>query len=161
MTVSATKIAHRRPLRFLALVLAGSIVLGTVQAQPASAALTDKEKKLVSLVNKARTNRGKSKLQVNAKLSELARKHSNVMVNQNNAVKHSTNKQLLSYMNKANCVARIGENVGAASTVPQMHQAFMNSPGHKQNILESYWKKVGVGIKKSDGRLWTTELFCV
>jgi uncharacterized protein YkwD len=153
--------ARRRPLRLLAVVLAGTIALGTVQAQPASAALTTKEKKLVSLINKARGNHGKSKLQVSGKLSELARKHSNAMANQNNPVKHSTNNQLLTYMNKANCVARIGENVGAASEVLEMHQAFMDSPGHKQNILESYWKKVGVGIKKSNGRLWTTELFCV
>jgi uncharacterized protein YkwD len=161
MTVSAAAIAHRRPLRFLAVVLSGTILLGTVQAQPASAELTDKEKKLVSLINKARTNRGHSKLKVSSRLSELARKHSNAMVSQNNPVKHSTNKQLLSYMDKANCAARIGENVGAASTVLQMHQAFMDSPGHRENVLESYWKKVGVGIKKSKGRLWTTELFCV
>jgi uncharacterized protein YkwD len=158
-----TRSAHatrRRPLRSLAVVLAGAIALGAVQAQPASAELTDKEKKLVSLINKARGNHGKSKLQVSGKLSELARKHSNVMINQNNPVKHSSTNQLLSYMNKANCVAKIGENVGAAWEVPEMHQAFMKSPGHRQNILGS-WKKVGVGIKKSGGRLWTTELFCV
>jgi uncharacterized protein YkwD len=152
---------HRRPLRLLAVVLAGTIVLGAVQAQPASAALRVSEKKIASLINKARTQRDKKKLQVSAKLSELARKHSNAMANQNDPVKHSSTKQLLSYMDKANCVAKIGENVGAASTALQMHQAFMDSPGHKENILETYWSKVGVGVKKSGGRLWTTELFCV
>jgi uncharacterized protein YkwD len=152
---------RRRPLRLLAVVLAGTIVLGAVQAQPATAELRDSEKKIASLINKARTQRGRSKLQVSAKLSELARKHSNAMANQNDPVKHSTTNQLLTYMKKSNCVARIGENVGAASTALEMHQAFMKSPGHKENILETYWKKVGVGVKKSGGRLWTTELFCV
>jgi uncharacterized protein YkwD len=150
---------RRRPLRLLAVVLAATIVLGAVQAQPASAALTDSEKKLVSLINKARTQRGRSKLQVSGKLSELARKHSNAMINQNNPVKHSTTNQLLTYMDKSNCVARIGENVGTAFSALQMHQAFMKSAGHKENILGS-WKKVGVGVRKSGGRLWTTELFC-
>lgn len=160
--MTTTMLAYRRrPLRLLAVVLAGTIVLGAIQTQPATAELTDSEKKIASLINKARTQRGRSKLQVSAKLSELARKHSNVMVNQNDPVKHSTTNQLLSYMDKANCVAKVGENVGAASTALQMHQAFMDSPGHKENILETYWKKVGVGVKKSGGRLWTTELFCV
>jgi uncharacterized protein YkwD len=158
---TTTTLTDRRPLRLLAVVLAGTILLGAVQAQPASAALTDNEKKLVSLINKARKNHSKGTLKVSAKLSELARKHSNAMANQNDPVKHSTTNQLLTYMNKSNCVARIGENVGAASTALEMHQAFMKSPGHKENILESYWKKVGVGVRKSGGRLWTTELFCV
>jgi uncharacterized protein YkwD len=152
---------RRRPLRLLAVVLAGTIVFGAIQAQPATAALTDSEKKIASLINKARTQRGRGKLQVSATLSELARKHSNAMVNQNDPVKHSTTNQLLTYMDKANCAARIGENVGAASTALDMHQAFMKSPGHKENILATYWKKVGVGVKKSGGRVWTTELFCV
>jgi uncharacterized protein YkwD len=157
MTSSAP--LKRRSARLVALVLA--ITLGfTLGAPPASATLSEPEKKLVSLINKARLNHDKGKLQTSGVLSKLARKHSTVMMNKGNPVLHSSTTQLLNYMDKANCSARIGENVGRASDVNEMHQAFMGSTGHKQNILGS-WKKVGVGIRKSGGNVWTTELFCV
>lgn len=161
MTSYSTVLARRWPIRSLAVALGMTILLGAVQADHASAALKDSEKKMVSLVNKARANHDKDTLKVSVTLSELARKHSNAMASDNNALKHSSTSQLLSYMKKANCAARIGENVGAAPNVLQMHQAFMDSKGHRENILAAYWRKVGVGIKKSGGRVWTTELFCV
>lgn len=156
MSISTTARKHTK---LLALAVGATIMLSGVQASPASAALSTPEKKLVSLINKARTKRGLGKLKVNGALSKKARKHSTAMMKQGNPVMHSSTKQLFNYMDGANCVARIGENVGTASSVTEMHQAFMKSPGHRHNILGS-WKKVGVGIRISNGRFWTTELFC-
>ena len=150
-----------RRTRILVVLTALLVVLGSLMATPASAALTSREKKLAALVNKARVNHKRGKLQVSAKLSMLAHKHSSAMAAKDEPLLHSTSNQLLSYMGTVNCVARIGENVGTNYTVPAMHKAFMDSPGHRENILETYWTKVGVGVKKVDGMLWVTELFCV
>jgi uncharacterized protein YkwD len=150
--------ARGRLVAILTLVL---VTFALVQAPPASAALNPKEKKLVILIQKARKNHGESKLNLNQKLSNLARKHSAQMVNHKNPVMHSSTGQLYKYMDAANCHSSIGENVGMDYTIPQMHQAFMQSSGHRANILRSYWRKVGVGVKVHNNRVWVTEIFCV
>lgn len=45
----------------------------------------------------------------------------------------------------------------AESTV----QGWMNSPGHRQNILTAYWKREGIGVAISrDDKVYITEDFC-
>jgi uncharacterized protein YkwD len=150
--------ARGRLVAILTLVL---VTFALIQAPPASAALTPKEKKLVIKIQKARLNHGLPKLNLNQKLSSLARKHSTQMVNQGNPVMHSSTGQLYNYMDQANCYSSIGENVGMHYSIPQMHQAFMQSSGHRANILRSSWRKVGVGVRVHNNRVWVTELFCV
>jgi uncharacterized protein YkwD len=153
--------APRRRTRVIGLLTAALLAAATFLASPAEAQLTPKEHKLAVKVNGARENHGEDRLQVNRRLSKLARRHSRDMHEANNPLMHSTTNQMLNYMDEANCVAMIGENVGRASTVIQMHQAFMDSPGHRENILKENWTKLGIGIRRFDGSLWVTELFCV
>lgn len=55
---------------------------------------------------------------------------------------------------------RVGENVGVGFDVGGLHQAFMDSPGHRKNILEPSYTHIGVCVDTaSDGRLWTTHRF--
>jgi uncharacterized protein YkwD len=53
----------------------------------------------------------------------------------------------------------LGENVGYGYTVTSLHKMFMDSAGHKKNILNSKYKFVGVGAKKAHGWLWVTVVF--
>jgi hypothetical protein len=54
---------------------------------------------------------------------------------------------------------RLGENVGYSSTVDQVQGAYMNSPGHRANILGDY-NRVGVAaVRDGGGRLWTVVVF--
>ena len=39
-----------------------------------------------------------------------------------------------------------GENLALAPTLSTAHQGLMNSPGHRENILDSRFKKVGIGV---------------
>jgi uncharacterized protein YkwD len=39
-----------------------------------------------------------------------------------------------------------GENLALARTVVQAHQGLMNSPGHRRNILDSGFTRVGIGV---------------
>ncbi|MGQ0804351.1 MAG: CAP domain-containing protein [Actinomycetota bacterium] len=58
---------------------------------------------------------------------------------------------------------RLGENIleGSCSmTAAQMEQAWMNSPGHRANILGSY-NVIAVGVVCAGGRLWATQSFGV
>lgn len=55
--------------------------------------------------------------------------------------------------------SRLGENVGVGGTVETLHRAFMNSPGHKANVLGDY-THVGIGAQRDDDqKLWVTLVF--
>jgi len=54
---------------------------------------------------------------------------------------------------------RLGENVAYNQSVTAMHQAYMNSPGHRQNILNPDFNYVGVAIVARGGRLYNSEDF--
>ena len=60
----------------------------------------------------------------------------------------------------------VGENIYYCSesnetyNVEFGHQALMNSPGHRANILEPRFAKIGVGIyRDAKGQFWVTEMF--
>jgi uncharacterized protein YkwD len=53
----------------------------------------------------------------------------------------------------------LGENVGVGGDVDVLHQAFMNSPAHKANIVLPGFAYVGVGTVRRDGRMWVTVIF--
>ena len=62
--------------------------------------------------------------------------------------------------------ALVGENIFYASVTDAVynasyaHASLMNSPGHRANILEPRFTKVGVGLyRDSQGRFWVTEMF--
>lgn len=50
---------------------------------------------------------------------------------------------------------RLGENVGVGGSVTSLHTAFMNSPGHRANVLGDYGY-AGVGVRWAGTRLWVT-----
>ena len=39
-----------------------------------------------------------------------------------------------------------GENLALAPTLPLAHKGLMNSPGHRANILQPLYRRVGIGI---------------
>jgi hypothetical protein len=52
----------------------------------------------------------------------------------------------------------LAENVGAGPSVDSLHSAFMNSAGHRANILGDY-NYVGVGAASDGDLLWVTVIF--
>lgn len=50
---------------------------------------------------------------------------------------------------------RAGENVGRGNDPREIHLSFMDSPGHRANILGAF-RYTGVGVVHSGGRMWVT-----
>ncbi|QYG93989.1 DUF4214 domain-containing protein [Iamia sp. SCSIO 61187] len=51
---------------------------------------------------------------------------------------------------------KMTENVGYASTASRLHQAYMDSPGHRANILDRSVQRVGIGcVRDANGRMWS------
>lgn len=106
-------------------------------------------------VNSARANSGFGKLRLDPQLSKAARVHTKEMVRQDSL--HHTPSNILR-ARVTNWVV-LGENVGVGGTVDSLHEAFMNSPSHRDNVLHGGYRHIGIGTKKVDGRLWVTVLF--
>jgi len=55
---------------------------------------------------------------------------------------------------------KLGENVGVGPSVKAIHEAFMASESHKENILDPDFQYYGVGVARAaNGRLWTAQMF--
>ncbi|HRY12053.1 MAG TPA: CAP domain-containing protein [Syntrophomonadaceae bacterium] len=51
------------------------------------------------------------------------------------------------------------ENIARNRTVSAAHTAFMNSPGHRDNILDDSYRKVGLGFYQQGKDLYVTQWF--
>lgn len=51
------------------------------------------------------------------------------------------------------------ENIARNQTVSGAHSAFMNSPGHRENILDGSFNKVGLGFHQEGKSLFVTQWF--
>jgi uncharacterized protein YkwD len=53
----------------------------------------------------------------------------------------------------------LGENVGTGGQVIDVHNGFMDSPEHRDNIMKGQYTSMGVGVVQSGGRVWVVEDF--
>ncbi|HYM70132.1 MAG TPA: CAP domain-containing protein [bacterium] len=128
--------------------------LGTVSVvvlgyrAPASTVVPDEEVELLAMMNEIRTARRLPPLLMSAALRTVARDHSRDMA-LSGYVGHDSPQGQSFLTRLSNVVLRgtvVGENVTAALTVEQAHNAFIHSPGHLKNILDPEFRSVGVGI---------------
>jgi hypothetical protein len=137
-----------------ALLLAPLVVAGVAFWGSAASAADAHAGSFVSKANAERTSRGLRAYTVASDLSVVARRHAERM-----AAKHSLyhNPNLGSEVSGWQVV---GENVGMGGDVQSIHQAFMDSPEHRANILARDYTEIGVGtVVDADGVLWVTQVF--
>ncbi len=113
------------------------------------------EKAFAKKINTARSAVGKVRLKLDPELGKVARVHTRAMARQG-TIFHQSSSQLGSRVTRW---SSLGENVGYGSTVTSLHSAFMNSAGHKANILNSGFRNVGVGVVVKNGRMFVTVVF--
>ncbi len=142
--------------RYLTATLAALVLATLIPAGSATAACpapTRKEKKFARLINDARVVQ--NDLRLDRQLTKAAKVHTREMIKAN-TLYHTPSSKL---RRRVTNWVTLGENVGVGSTVTSLHQAFMNSPAHRDNILYDSYRYVGVGAIKRDGRLWVTVIF--
>lgn len=106
------------------------------------------EMAMLALVNKERTSRGLKPLVMDPELTVVARAHSRDMfVKGYFAHVNPVGEDPFDRMKKARVVFKsAGENLALAKTVEMAHTNLMNSPGHRANILQPAYGRVGIGI---------------
>ena len=115
----------------------------------------DSERDFARKINTARGLAGAHRLELDKQLSKVARKHTWEM-NKSNTLFHTPSGKLGWRVTRWN---HLGENVGAGQTVTSLHQAFMNSPAHRSNVLDRDYRHVGVGVYKDNNYMWVTVVF--
>ncbi|WP_058486761.1 SafA/ExsA family spore coat assembly protein [Defluviitalea phaphyphila] len=118
------------------------------------------EAEVIKLVNAERTKAGLSPLTTNWELSRVARMKSQDMID-NNYFSH----QSPTYGSPFNMMENFGikytsagENIAKGQQTPEdVMNAWMNSSGHRSNILSSSYSQIGVGLAtdKNGVKYWT------
>ena len=57
------------------------------------------------------------------------------------------------------CWRSLGENVGSGPSVAAIEKAYMNSSGHRANIMSHSWNAVGVGYARRGNVVYTVQVF--
>ena len=119
------------------------------------------EKALLDLLNQTRWRRGLGGLMMNHSLQSTARNHSREMALRGFLGHGSFSSG--SFLDRMNAVVPpgtlVGENLAAAATVAQAESALEASPRHLQNILDTRYRSVGIGIATAPIGLIVTEDF--
>jgi hypothetical protein len=129
--------------------------LATVGLGVAARADSGTESEFISKINSSRASAGLAPLTANGNLTSYARQHTAGMM-EAGEIYHSSSAQLGAAGGSG--WDKMGENVGKGQSPSSLHQAFMDSPGHKANILGDY-NYVGVGTGSKDGYLYVTVIF--
>ncbi|WP_030801177.1 CAP domain-containing protein [Streptomyces sp. NRRL S-337] len=131
----------------------------STSAAPSSAPASSAAASILKLVNSERSKAGCSPLKLNAKLTKAAQDHSKDMAaHRNMSHTGSDGSDPGQRITRAGYNwSAYGENVAYGYSSPEsVMKGWMNSPGHKRNILDCSFKELGVGLAQP-GDYWTQD----
>lgn len=123
------------------------------------------EEQILEWANKERAARSLNQLSFSPDLRSLAEEHSRDMAHQRNLTHLSSQgKSYLDRLVEAGLFfIEIGENVAVSDTFDAefIHRGFMESPEHRDNILNPKYDTVGIGaVYSEDHKYYITQDFC-
>ncbi|MEV4433176.1 CAP domain-containing protein [Streptomyces sp. NPDC049585] len=156
-----------RALRLASITLATTAVGSLAWSSPAQAAaaragsVESLRQQVVDLVNVQRRAAGCSPVRLNAQLTAAAQKHADDM-----ARRHYFSHTAPDGTDPGKRIsaagyrwASYGENIAYGQKTPaSVMNAWMDSEGHRENILNCSFEEIGVGVSTApDGPLWTQD----
>jgi len=120
------------------------------------------EQKILELMNAKRTEAGLQPLTMDNTLVQVARYKSNDMI-QNNFFDH-TNPDGTKWTNWLQAIGykytTTGENIAYNTSDPvELFNQWWNSPGHRANMMNASYNKVGIGVIYGNGKYMGTQTF--
>lgn len=112
---------------------------------------------VVDAVNHYRTQRGVAQLTVNSYLSATAQAHADDLASQAyfSHIGHDGSNVLQRATRAGYNGALVGENLAGAADVPMAMQLWIHSDGHRNNMLNTKYVEIGVGIAFDETHQWT------
>ena len=129
----------------------GSSSSGNTSSSTETSNMNSDEKEVFDLINKQRTNNGLAALKNDSEVQRVARIKAQDMVN-NNYFSHTSPTYGSPFdMLKSFKISykTAGENIAGNSSNSSAVTAWMNSSGHKANILNSNFNYTGIGVVSS------------
>ncbi|MBX7194190.1 MAG: hypothetical protein K1X94_19200 [Sandaracinaceae bacterium] len=120
------------------------------------------EQAVIALANAARSSMGLASLTCDPQMTVVARAHSQDMCDRG-YFSHTGLDGRSPFDRLSDGGVRFGaagENIAQGQRTPdEVHTAWMNSPGHRMNILGSAYRRIGVGLAECGGRMDWTQVF--
>lgn len=135
-----------------------SATIGTAQGQPTtntpttpgtSTSLTKDEQQILTLVNQARAQNNAKPLKIDFPLESVSRTKAQDMID-NKYFSHNSPKYGSPFDMMKNFGIKYleaGENIAGNQSATNAFNAWMNSPGHRKNILNPDFTDMGIGIR--------------
>ena len=134
-------------------------------------------KKVHVLINNERVSHGLTPLSWNSKIAQAALNHSNDMASRNYFEHNSPEGHDFSWryaqvgfscsVTYGNMIYGGGENImflegyyGVDAIAAETVNGWMNSPGHRANILTPHFQSQGIGTNDSGNQVYVTQNFC-
>lgn len=128
-----------------------------------SVTVKNQENEVIRLVNVQRTKAGLQPLTQNWQLSRVARYKSQDMIDKryfsHTSPTYGSPFRMMESFGIRYSAA--GENIAMGQQSPsEVMNAWMNSPGHRNNIMSPSFTQIGVGLAKDkNGRMYWTQMF--
>jgi uncharacterized protein YkwD len=119
------------------------------------------EQRIFQLANQARQDAGVEPLQWNEQAAQAARAHAKMMA-EKQALSHQFSGEPALRERMAATGLRfdsVAENVADAESADGVHQVLMNSPPHRQNLLNPKYNSLGIGVAKNGDQLFVVQDF--
>lgn len=133
--------------------------------QPQSTDIEEMEAEIVRQINNIRQENDLNVLEDNDRLAQVARSYSRTMA-QENFFSHTSpdGTTPAQRVGSAGILFRVvGENLFQSTNLPNPSErsveGWMNSQGHRENILRSVYTQTGVGIWRDGNTYYITQLF--
>ncbi|HXY09622.1 MAG TPA: CAP domain-containing protein [Terriglobales bacterium] len=120
------------------------------------------ERQLLALANQARAEAGLAPLELEEGLTRAARRHSALMASEKQLSHELPGEPSLPERLAATSTLDLGaegENVGLAASVAEVHRGFMQSPHHRENLLNPDYNVAGFAAVREGNRVYVTEDF--
>src|SRR5207237_1385190 len=130
-------------------------------AAASEADLRQSEQQIFQLANQARKGAGAEPLQWNEHAAEAARTHAKMMA-EKQTLSHQFGEEPTLRERMAATGLRfdsVAENVADEESTDEVHQALMNSPPHRLNLLNPKYNSVGIGVAKNGRQLYVVQDF--
>lgn len=144
MAPSASPRIRRRAVAVVAIVASFALLTACLNAD---------QSQVLSSLNKDRQTHGRRELGTHASAQAKAQRWAEELARVGK-LKHSKLSDGIS-----GCWSSIGENVGSGPNVAAIQKAYMNSSGHRANVLSNSWNAVGVGHAKRGNVVYTVQVF--
>lgn len=137
----------------------------TVQPPAPSPSLAKMEAEVFQGINQIRQKKRLAQFRQNDKLAAVARNYSRRMAEQRFFAHTSPQGDTMVERVRSAGIFyfMLGENLFTSTNIPQPAQAaitgWMNSPGHRDNILNPVYREMGIGVWKRGNTYYFTQLF--